>query len=148
MANARIDVVGPYEIEVIVDLYNRVFTPKHDASHFERRFKGRHNVCMMVASVEDAAVGFNLGFELTPSTYFSWLCGVLPDYRRAGIASQLLEGQRAWAADHGYVSIRFECANQHRPMLHAAITQGYDLVGLRWDTESGDNVVIFERMLT
>jgi GNAT superfamily N-acetyltransferase len=80
-------------------------------------------------------------------TYFNWLCGVIPDYRRQGIATQLLQGQHAWAHDHGYEIIRFECQNQHRPMLHAAITEGYDLVGIRWDTHAAQNMVIFEKDL-
>ena len=51
------------------------------------------------------------------------------------------------AEDHHYELIRFECRNQHRAMLHTAITQGYDLVGIRWDTHSAANVVIFEKDL-
>ena len=43
--------------------------------------------------------------------------------------------------------MRFECNNQHRPMLHVAISEDYDLVGIRWDTTSGNNVVIFEKDL-
>jgi hypothetical protein len=33
-------------------------------------------------------------------------------------------------------------------MLHMAIAQGYDIVGLRWDTDRQQNLVIFERNLT
>jgi hypothetical protein len=89
------------------------------------------NVSMLVAIVERQHVGFIIGFELMPSTYFCWLCGVVPDFRRAGIATQLMQGQQAWARDHDYALMRFECQNQHRPMMHAAITRA-DLVGIRW----------------
>jgi hypothetical protein len=64
-----------------------------------------------------------------------------------GISTQLIQAQHAWAQDHDYATMRFECNNQHRPMLHVAITEGYELVGIRWDTESGNNVVIFEKAL-
>jgi GNAT superfamily N-acetyltransferase len=80
--------------------------------------------------------------------FFSWLYGVLPDYRRNGIATQLMDAVQAWASQHGYESIRFECHNQHRPMLHLAISQGYDVVGIRWDPDRGNNLVIFEKVLT
>ena len=33
-------------------------------------------------------------------------------------------------------------------MLHLAIDLGYDIVGIRWDADRGDNLVIFEKSLT
>ena len=147
MATAKIVPVGPDEVTLIADLYNKVFAPPVEPDFFARRFDGRANVSQMLAEVEDRPAGFIIGFELRPTTYFCWLCGVLPDYRRSGIATQLIRAQHAWARDQDYEILRFECQNQHRPMLHVAIGEGYDLVGIRWDTASGNNVVIFEKDL-
>lgn len=147
MATAKIVPVGPAELGLIAELYNEVFNPPQDEEFLRRRFRGRHNVSTLVAMLDDRHVGFVIGFELTPTTYFGWLCGVLPEFRGQGINRQLMEGQEAWARDHHYEVIRFECLNQHRPMLHAAITEGYDLVGIRWDTGSAHNVVVFEKDL-
>ncbi|MBI1826624.1 MAG: GNAT family N-acetyltransferase [Planctomycetes bacterium] len=147
MATAKVIPVGPSELALISELYNEVFSPKESVEYFQRRFRGRYNVAMMVAMVDDRPVGFIIGFELMPTTFFSWICGVLPDFRRQGISTQLIQAQHAWAGDHGYQLMRFECNNQHRPMLHVAITEGYDLVGIRYDSSSADNVVIFEKEL-
>ena len=95
---------------------------------FRRRYLGRYNPLMMVATVDSRPVGFYCGFELKPNTFFSWLYGVLPDFRRLGIASQLMDAAEAWVAQHEYSSIRFECQNGHRPMLHLAIERSYDVV--------------------
>ena len=92
-------------------------------------------------------VGFFLGFELKPTVFFAWFYGVLPEYRRQGIASQLMEAVHSWARQNEYDSIRFECHNQHRPMLHLAIALQYDIVGIRWDPDRGENLVIFEKVL-
>jgi len=148
VATAKVIPVGAGELALITELHNEVFSPRQTPEFFKRRFQGRHNVSMMVAMVEDRHVGFIIGFELMPSTFFSWLGGVLPEFRRSGVCTQLIQAQHAWAQDNDYQMIRFECNNQHRPMLHLAITQGYDLVGIRWDTASGNNVVIFEKDLT
>ncbi|MCE9555686.1 MAG: GNAT family N-acetyltransferase [Planctomycetes bacterium] len=148
MATAKIDVVGPEEIPLVSNLYNQVYRPSRDAEFFRRRFLGRYNTVMLVASLDDQPVGFFAGFELKPGVFFSWLFGVLPDYRRNGIATQLMDAVQAWAMQHGYESIRFECHNQHRPMLHLAISQAYDVVGIRWDPDRGNNLVIFEKVLT
>lgn len=148
MADVKIDIVGPGEIPLIADLYNQIFRPSRDAAFFRRRFQGRCNVLMLVASHQSEPMGFYIGFELKPTVYFSWFYGVAPSFRRTGIASQLMDAVHAWAAEQGYESIRFECHNQHRPMLHLAIARMYDIVGIRWDPDRGDNLVIFEKSLT
>ena len=147
MADAKIVMVGPGELTLIADLYSQIFSPSQNEEFFERRFRGRCNFSMLVALLDEKPVGFAIGYELKPLTFFSWLCGVLPDARRLGVATQLMQAQQAFATEHGYTVLRFECQNQHRPMLHLAISEGYDLIGIRWDTSSASNVVIFERDL-
>jgi GNAT superfamily N-acetyltransferase len=147
MADAIIDLVGPDELPLISDLYNKIFRPGRDTEGFRRRFRGRYNVLMLVARLDDRPVGFFIGFELKPGVFFAWFYGVIPEYRRQGIASQLIDAVHSWAKQNEYDSIRFECHNQHRPMLHLAIALGYDIVGIRWDPDRGDNLVIFEKTL-
>src|ERR1700722_7263899 len=147
MADAIIDIVGPEELPAIVKLYNQIFRPARDTESFARRYQGRHNVLQMVARIEDKAVGFFLGFELKPGVFFAWFYGVLPDHRRQAIASQLMEAVHDWARENEYESIRFECHNQHRPMLHLGIALGYDIVGIRWDPDRGANLVLFQKTL-
>jgi len=33
-------------------------------------------------------------------------------------------------------------------MLHLAIDLGYDIVGMRWDADRAENLVVFEKNLT
>ncbi|MFL5340255.1 MAG: GNAT family N-acetyltransferase [Gemmataceae bacterium] len=147
MADAIIDIVGIEELPVIVEMYNRIFRPNRDEDSFLRRYRGRYNILQMVARIEERPVGFFLGFELKPGMFYSWFYGVLPEFRRQGIASQLMDAVHDWARQQEYDAIRFECHNQHRPMLHLSIALGYDIVGIRWDPDRGDNLVIFEKML-
>jgi len=147
MADAIIERYDPEELEVVSQLYNQIFRPPRDQESFRRRFRGRYNVLQLIARLADRPVGFFLGFELKPNVYFAWFYGVLPEFRRQGIASQLMEAVHSWAQQNDYESIRFECHNQHRPMLHLAIALGYDIVGIRWDPDRGDNLVIFEKVL-
>jgi GNAT superfamily N-acetyltransferase len=147
MADALIDIVGPEELPAIVKLYNQIFRPSRDVESFQRRYLGRHNVLQMVARIDDRPVGFSLGFELKPGVFFSWFYGVLPEFRRQGIASQLMEAVHSWTRLNDYDSIRFECHNQHRAMLHLAIALEYDIVGIRWDPDRNANLVLFQKVL-
>ena len=147
MSNAKIDVVGPAEIPLVAELYGQVYRPPRSEEFFRRRFLGRYNPLILVAHLDDQPVGFFVGFELKPSVFFAWLYGVTPDCRRQGIASQLMEAMHAWVAEHEYEVVRFECHNQHRPMLHMAIKHGYDIVGIRWDSDRANNLVIFEKSI-
>ena len=144
--DAVIDVVGTDQLPLIVELYNHIFRPARDAESFRRRYLGRYNVLQMLASVQDCPVGFFLGFELKPDTYFAWFYGVLPEFR-LGVATQLMEAAHEWVRQHGYEVIRVECHNHHRPLLHLSIALGYDIVGIRWDSHRGDNLIIFEKAL-
>jgi GNAT superfamily N-acetyltransferase len=147
MADAIIDVVGPDELPQIVEMYNRIFRPAKPIEAFRRRFLGRHNVLQLVARVKDKPAGFFLGFEYKPNTFYAWFYGVQPEFRRAGIGSQLMEAAQSWAAQQGYEFIRLECHNAHRPMLHLAIELGYNIVGIHWDAARNDNLIAFEKAL-
>jgi GNAT superfamily N-acetyltransferase len=147
MADVVIDVVSMEQLPVIVDLYNQIFRPSRDIASFRRRYLGRYNILQMIAHLGDKPVGFFLGFELKPTTFFAWFYGVLPECRRQGIASQLMDAAHSWARQHEYESFRVECHNAHRPLLHLSIALGYDIVGIRWDADRGDNLVIFEKSL-
>ena len=147
MATAKIVKVGPDEYELIRDLHNAVARPARDADYFRLRLNHHPRVLLLVAELEGQPVGCSCGYELRPTTYYSWLYAVLPDARRMGVASQLLAAEHAWVRDHGYEMARLECYNQHRPMLHLAIKNGYDIVGIRWDSHTAANLVIFEKSM-
>ncbi len=147
MANAEIERVGPDEIPLLVEMYNTIFRPPQNEDFFLRRSRGRHNALMLVAELDQKPVGFSCGYELRPTTYYSWLCGVLPDARRLGVASQLMDAEHAWAREQGYEMLRFESTNNARPMIHFAIRSGFEIVGVRWDHRAGTNLIIFEKIL-
>jgi len=147
MADAVIDRIDPNDSTTIAHLYNQVFKPERDEAFFVRRLSNRNSPLVLVARIKNEAVGFFVGMELRPGVYFSWVTGVFPDARRMGIATQLMCAAADWAKAEGYRTIRFECTNQHRPMLHFGIEQDYNIVGIRFDGETNENMIIFERPL-
>ncbi len=145
MANADILLLGPGELPLVSDMFNQVFRPGRDVGYFERRLRGRHNPLILLAQVEKQPAGFAMGYEIKASTYYCWLLGVLPSFRKAGIASQLMEAMSAWTRENGYQVMRFECYNRARPMLKIAVEQNFDVVGVRFDTDEASNLIILEQ---
>ncbi|NOG52921.1 MAG: GNAT family N-acetyltransferase [Planctomycetes bacterium] len=148
MANeVVIDRVDPKDVDLLAHLHNQVVRPAREPESFTRRFLGRHNVLCLAARVGNEAAGFYIGFELKPAVHFAWMVCVIKEFRRMGVASQLMQAAQSWAKEQGYISIRFECNNTHRPMLHFGISEHYEIVGIRWDPDTAQNLVIFERLL-
>lgn len=147
MVQADITIIAQSQLPVIVELYNQVFRPPENEGYFRRRFQGRHNVLVMLASLDNRPVGFCVGFELKPQVFYTWLLGVHTDFRRQSISRQLMESQNEWAKGHGYDYARFEALNRHRAMVHLALLMEYDIVGTRWDSLRGDLLIQFEKPL-
>ena len=145
--DVTISEVGPDELPNIVGLFNQIFRPQRTLEAIQRRLIGRQHVLQLLAKDGDKPVGFFLGLEHKPDTFFAWFYGVLPDARRTGLGSLLMEAADAWAKEKGYQTMRIECYNTQRPMLHLAIELGYDIVGIRWDPSRTANLVIFEKKL-
>lgn len=147
MADAIIDRISPTDFDTISHLYAQVFRPARGIEFFERRLKGRTGVLAQVARIKDDAVGFYIGMELKPSTHFAWLVGVVPEMRRAGIGTQLMRAAIDWSRTEGYRTLRFEATNRVRPFLHFGISEGFDIVGIRWDQDLMTNLIVFEKSL-
>jgi len=147
MADAIIDRINPTDLGTITHLYNSLFRPPISEEDLKKRLHGRHKMLVQVARIGSEAVGFYIGIELRPEVHFAWTCGVAPEMRRAGIATQLMHAAEDWARVEGYHLLRFECDNNVRPFLHFGIANDYNIVGIRWDSDEMHNVVIFEKNL-
>lgn len=147
MADVIVDLMAPDDLAEIVGLYNQIFRPPRDEEEFSRRYLGRHNILQMVARIQERPVGFALGFELKPRVFFLWFLGVVSSHRRQGVASQLLDAFHSWVKLNEYESIRCECFNRQRSMLHLALDYEYDVVGMRWDPDHGDNLILLQKVL-
>jgi len=147
MADATIDRINPADLELVTHLYNSMFRPEQEEAWIARRLEGRMKPLVQVARIDDDAVGFYVGYELKPNTHYTWIVGVVPEMRRAGIATQLMHAAENWAKAEGYKYMRFECDNRIRAFLHFGISYDFDVVGIRWDLDRLSNLVIFERVI-
>jgi GNAT superfamily N-acetyltransferase len=145
VAQAEIVIADEHLLPQVTEVYNLCFRPRAATELFTRRFQSRHNVLTLLARVDERPVGFWVGFELKPGVFYHWLGAVIPEARRTGIASQLQDAMESWAREQDYEYLRCECLNAQKEFIHFAVSTGYTIVGIRWDSTRSDNLIIFEK---
>ena len=147
MSQAEIIIADDAMLPEAVEIHNEVFRPRQDLAYFKRHLLGRYNTLVLIALVHENPVGMWIGYEDRPGVFRHWLGAVHPDFRRQGVARQLQEAEHAWALEHGYQAIRCEATNRQREFVQFALVTGHDIIGIRYEGERADNVILFERQL-
>jgi len=124
------------DIETVVALSQQVpeLTNPYAAEVYEKRLSAVPHL-ILVAWMGTSAAGFKVGYERDDDgSFYSWMGGMLPDFRRKGLAQALAEKQEKWALAQGYSTIRFKTRNRHKAMLLFALQNGFHLCSVEaWD---------------
>lgn len=114
---------------------------------FYSRINNRHKKLLLIASLDDTIVGFKLGYEEDLRTFYSWLGGVHPDFRRLGIAGELMKRQHHWCLQNGYQRIRTKSQIQFKGMIHLNLIHGFDIIGTETSSSPDSLKVLFQKDL-
>jgi GNAT superfamily N-acetyltransferase len=100
----------------------------HPVEEYHHRLQGK--LCLLLtAYVDGKPAGFKAGYDkFNDGSFYSWMGGVLPAYRKNHIAKMLLEVQENWARNNGFTSIVFKTRNRHRNMLMFALSNGFSII--------------------
>ncbi|MBK7842714.1 MAG: GNAT family N-acetyltransferase [Bdellovibrionales bacterium] len=139
------EVTNPH-IERIVPVIEKAFG-QWNAEWFYSRFKSHNRFHLVTALVDDQAVGFKLGYEQDSHEFYSWIGGVVPDFRGIGIASDLMKSQHDWCRKMGYKKVQTKTQNRFREMLILNLKHGFEVVGCHESNEGGLKIVL-EKELT
>jgi GNAT superfamily N-acetyltransferase len=102
---------------------------------------------VLIAEEDGVPVGFRAGYRHSPDTFAVWLAGVLPGYRRRGIAGVLYRTQKNWLVSRGYRFIRTHVRNANRVMIKILVDNGYHVVDVVRYADVGRNKVVFVKNL-
>ncbi|QIR16285.1 GNAT family N-acetyltransferase [Shewanella aestuarii] len=92
-----------------------------------------HDCLILLAYVEGEVAGFKLGYAKTDGEFYSWLGGVLPDFRQLGLAKSMLEYQERWAQQQGYSLITVKTHNHFNAMLNMLVSSQYQITAIDTD---------------
>ena len=121
------------------------FSEPHEATEYVRRMEGKRSL-VLIAYWDNQPVGFKVGYQ-REDYFYSWMGGVLPEWRRKGIARALSKYMEEWASQSGFRRIRFKTRNRHKYMLCFAILNGFDIIEVEARNEIGEFRLFLEKKL-
>ncbi|MEZ4992597.1 MAG: GNAT family N-acetyltransferase [Saprospiraceae bacterium] len=121
------------------------FVGPPEEEEYRRRLEGVPHL-ILVAYFGKRPIGFKVGYQ-REAYFYSWMGGVLPDFRRLRIAEKLAKRQEDWARVQGYDSITFKTRNQHKAMLIFALKNGFDIIGFREKESVTTNRILLRKAL-
>ena len=103
------------------------FDDTYKIPEYSKRLDGTtHQI--LTAYDDHNPIAFKIGYQkYSDGSFYSWMGGVLPNYRRKGIANNLADHQETWAKKKGYNSIKLQTRSKHNAMLALAINRGFQI---------------------
>ena len=104
------------------------FPGKASLDFYTERLKHRLYLAL-VAESEGELLGFKVGYQSdTPNTFYSWMGGVRPHFRKYGVADALAEAQETWCKKHGFTSVFFKTRNRFPAMIAFGLSRGFRIL--------------------
>ena len=128
------------------NLYDAVMVsaniPEFDDIYEIPKYSKRLNsaVHLILTAYDDhIPIAFKIGYDrYSDGSFYSWMGGVLPNYRRKGIANYLADHQETWAKKKGYNSIKLQTRSKHNAMLVLAINRGFQITNRNEKTSNSN----------
>ena len=125
------------------------------AQIFQENFPGRlteeaqnkNNLLSLVAFDGEKPVACKVGYELHPGVFYSWLGGVIPDYRRQGLARKLMQEQHRLLKEMDYKVVRTNGRNHLNQMIILNLQEGFQIIGTSFKSDEKRLSIQMEKAL-
>lgn len=116
----------------------------HAKEVYESRMKGKKHL-ILIAYVEEKMVGFKVGYDKFDDgkNFYTWMGGILPAFRKKGIAAALAKKQETWIAQNGFQNVILKTRNKHQGMLILAIKNDFKII----EIETRENIEEYRILL-
>jgi GNAT superfamily N-acetyltransferase len=132
----------------ITDIHNTIAEfDTYGSDHFRERCAGKD--CLIIAaSIEDEPAGYLIGYDrYDDGSFYCWMTGVHPRYRKKGVLKAMMDFQEKWAKTHGYSKIKIKTGNTFRPMLAYLVKYGFNFLEIKQYPDSKKNKILLEKSI-
>ena len=109
-----------------VDLSSKIpeFNSPYKIEEYKKRCAGKYLI--LIAEIDNQSVGFKIGYDrFNNGSFYSWMGGVLPKFRRMGVAYSLANFQEKWATKNEFSSILLKTRQNHDGMIAFSLNRGF-----------------------
>ena len=141
--------VTEVSIDQVVKLSKNIpeFSDGYTEEEYYKRMKGKAPLILM-AFTEGVAAGFKVGYDkFGDGSFYSWMGGVISEFRQMGIAQKLAQCQEEIVKEKGYQSIKMKTRNHLKTMLLFALSNGFLITGVEPREELKDYRILLEKKL-
>jgi len=104
------------------------FPGKASLEFYTERLKDRLHLAL-VAEKDGELLAFKVGYQdNVPNTFYSWMGGVRPEFRKHGIADALAAYQENWSREKGFKHIYFKTRNRIPAMISFGLSRGFKII--------------------
>lgn len=142
-------VVQEAPLDDAITLYHTIpeFEGNYKKEAFEKRCHRRDHL-ILTASVSRRSAGFLVGYDkFGDGSFYCWMAGVQPAFRRRGVLTALMAYQEQWARQRGYRTIRIKTRNSRREMLTYLVKNSFLFVRIVPKEPPEENRILAEKSL-
>ena len=113
-------------LQECVDLSFKIpeFNSPYKIEEYKKRCAGKY--LALIAEIDNQLVGFKIGYDrFKNGSFYSWMGGVLPRFRRMGVAYSLANFQEKWADENRFSSIILKTRQKHDEMIAFSLNRGF-----------------------
>lgn len=130
-------------LEVIHEMNLLIFDEERIINTFDR-----DDLLMLLAYVDDVPAGFKIGYRENRFIFYSAKGGVLPEYRRQGLARLMLVDMMARVREKGYIRFAYDTfPNRHPGMTILGLNEGFRVVKADFNATYRDYRLRLEKKL-
>ena len=105
------------------------FTESSHEKECEEKLAGK-TPYVLIATEQGKPAGFLIGYEREDKSFFLWMIGVLPSFRKKGILKEFYTRAADWAKRMGYSKITITTRNNRREMLSFLVKNDFEFTSI------------------
>ncbi|MBN1327393.1 MAG: GNAT family N-acetyltransferase [Candidatus Cloacimonetes bacterium] len=115
--------------DLILSIFERIPEFNQNLTRKEVIYRLSDNSAQLyLACLKGKTVGFKVGYDrFKDGSYYYWLGGVLPEYRRRGIAGLLLESMESKAKEKNFEYLVVKSRNRFPEMIQFLLANGFTI---------------------
>lgn len=142
-------VIKEDSIEVAVKVNATIveFDKPYDKAYFEDRCRDSANL-ILVAYINNQPAGYMVSYDKNnDGSFYCWMAGVDPLFRRLGLLNQMMQYLFDWAKNKSYSKITIKTRNNRREMLSYLVKSGFNFVEVQSQPSIEDSRILLEKIV-